>query len=191
MVSSDVKVKTELADKANLPEATRQIIGDKPVYNFAVTSGSKTVTSLGAGKATISLPYTLSANERASQVLVYMINAKGEPELVKNCKYDPETKTVSFTTAQTGKYALAYQSLSFKDFSPSANYASAVEFVTARKLFSNTAEDTFSPNKGMTRGMFVSVLASLEGINTAKFSSTKFKDLSSTVRQLGQPKRAL
>lgn len=35
----------------------------------------------------------------------------------------------------------------------------AIEYVTDKALFNGTTATTFSPNEGMTRGMFVTVLA--------------------------------
>jgi len=58
----------------------------------------------------------------------------------------------------------------FHDISPGAWYAPYVRVVFDRNLFSGTSTNTFSPQNGMTRAMFVQVLANLEGVNLTPFS---------------------
>ena len=45
--------------------------------------------------------------------------------------------------------------------------ADAIAFVSARGLFIGTGENQFSPNVAMTRNMFVTVLARLNGVDTS------------------------
>ena len=53
----------------------------------------------------------------------------------------------------------------------------AVEFVTARELFSGTGQNSFSPNSGMTRGMLVTVLGRLSGVEAGDIKSKQFMDV--------------
>ena len=55
----------------------------------------------------------------------------------------------------------------FVDVSDNAWYASAVNYVVDKGLMNGTGEDKFSPNADTTRGMIVTVLARLDGKNTA------------------------
>ena len=55
----------------------------------------------------------------------------------------------------------------FVDVSDNAWYASAVDYVVDKGLMNGTGEDKFSPNADTTRGMIVTVLARLDGKNTA------------------------
>lgn len=55
----------------------------------------------------------------------------------------------------------------FADVSGNAWYASAVNYVVDKGLMNGTGEDKFSPNADTTRGMIVTVLARLDGKNTA------------------------
>ena len=55
----------------------------------------------------------------------------------------------------------------FVDVSGTAWYASAVNYVVDKGLMNGTGEDKFSPNADTTRGMIVTVLARLDGKNTA------------------------
>ena len=53
------------------------------------------------------------------------------------------------------------------DVSDNAWYASAVDYVVDKGLMNGRGEDKFSPNADTTRGMIVTVLARLDGKNTA------------------------
>lgn len=50
-------------------------------------------------------------------------------------------------------------------------------FVVSRGLLNGTSETTFSPNTGMTRGMFVTALGRLAGVDPADYQSGKFTDV--------------
>ena len=59
------------------------------------------------------------------------------------------------------------QTPAFRDVSPSAWYAAAVNYVFAKGLMNGTGEGKFSPNADTTRGMIVTILARLNGQSTA------------------------
>ena len=67
----------------------------------------------------------------------------------------------------------------FKDVSVDAWYYSAVDYAYSNALFSGTTATTFSPDVAMTRGMFVTVLGRLAGVNAASWASntSQFKDV--------------
>ena len=50
-------------------------------------------------------------------------------------------------------------------------------FTVSRGLFSGTSETTFSPNTTLTRGMFVTALGRLAGINPADYQTGTFTDV--------------
>ncbi|WP_138754505.1 immunoglobulin-like domain-containing protein [Paenibacillus sinopodophylli] len=54
----------------------------------------------------------------------------------------------------------------------------SIEFVTARELFSGTAAEVFSPNQAMTRGMLVTVLGKLWGVDSGNAPASRFTDVS-------------
>ncbi|MCL2406970.1 MAG: S8 family serine peptidase [Defluviitaleaceae bacterium] len=69
--------------------------------------------------------------------------------------------------------------LSFIDVDEDAWYADAVAFVVANGLFHGTSEYEFSPQIGMTRGMFVQVLANMAGVdlNAPELDASIFSDV--------------
>ena len=70
------------------------------------------------------------------------------------------------------------QALPFEDVRSSDWFAKAVEYVYSHNLFSGTSATTFTPNGTMTRGMFVTVLGRMAGVNPGDYSGeTPFTDV--------------
>jgi uncharacterized repeat protein (TIGR02543 family) len=68
--------------------------------------------------------------------------------------------------------------ISFTDVNQSDWFYSAVQEAVVSGLFNGTGNDTFSPNGSMNRGMFMTVLGRLAGINPAEYSSSSgFSDV--------------
>ena len=57
----------------------------------------------------------------------------------------------------------AAQVTDFKDLKSTAWYYQAVDYATREGIFAGTSETTFSPEQGMTRGMFVTALGRMAG----------------------------
>ena len=56
----------------------------------------------------------------------------------------------------------------------------AIEYVTDKALFNGTTATTFSPNEGMTRGMFVTVLGRMAGADISAYNTqSQFADVDS------------
>ena len=72
-----------------------------------------------------------------------------------------------FTTGIAADYRIVNAKGIFDDVMADDWYADSVAFVTARGLFSGTDEAVFSPDAPMTRGMLMTVLARLDGADTA------------------------
>ena len=65
----------------------------------------------------------------------------------------------------------------FKDVPEGKWYYDAVYYCVENNLFSGTSETTFSPNSGMTRAMFVTVLASKENVDKTQYTTSSFSDV--------------
>ena len=173
-----VTISAEKVDSKALPEATRQEIGDAPVYDLKILGSKGTIADFKDGKATVSVPYELKGGESASQVAVYYINDAGD--LVKmKCTYDPAAKTATFTTDHFSYYAVVIESknTSFTDVKKTAYYYDAVSFAVKKGLFNGTTSTTFSPDTGMTRAMFITALGRANGVNAASYEKTNFSDV--------------
>jgi uncharacterized repeat protein (TIGR02543 family) len=65
----------------------------------------------------------------------------------------------------------------FSDVGNSAWYYGDVEYAHTRGLFSGTSDSTFDPSATMTRGMIVTVLGRLRGVDTSSYGISSFGDV--------------
>jgi uncharacterized repeat protein (TIGR02543 family) len=174
----EVTLSVERLNASALPEEARQKVGDAPVYDLKVLGANGAVTSFNGGTATVSVPYELKPGESADQVTVYYIDSAGN--LVKmNCVYDAATKTARFPTDHFSYYAVVVEKGTdrFTDVSKTAWYYDAVSFAVGKGLFNGTSETAFSPNAGMTRAMFVTVLGRAGGVKAEDYTASGFSDV--------------
>lgn len=73
--------------------------------------------------------------------------------------------------------ASAASAADFTDVKPTAWYYGAVDYAARENLFAGTGNGKFSPNVGMTRGMFVTVLGRRAGVSDAKPFTSRFSDV--------------
>ncbi len=177
--AGDVNITASKVDPASLPEGTKQIVGDRPVFNFSVISGNQTISQFG-GNVTASVPYTPKPGEDPNSIVVYYINSQGQPEMVSNCAYDPATGTVSFTTDHFSQYAVGYNEVAFKDVSEKAWYSDAVGFAAARGIVTGTGNGNFDPTGKLTRGQLLVMLMRAYGIEPDTDLSINFSDAGNT-----------
>ncbi|HEX2945915.1 MAG TPA: YDG domain-containing protein [Clostridia bacterium] len=177
--AGDVKISVSKVDTATLSSEAKNTVGDRPVFNFNVSSGDKTISQFG-GNVTVSIPYTPKAGEDSNAIVIYYINSEGKPEEVGNCAYDPATGTIRFTTSHFSTYAVGYNKVSFKDVPANALYAKAVGFVAARGITDGTGNGNFSPEAKLTRGQLLVMLMRAYGINPDKAPKDNFADAGNT-----------
>ena len=177
--AGDVKVAVARVDLGTLSQQSRDAIGDRPVYNFSVTSGDKTISQFG-GEVTVEVAYTLKTGEDPNSIVIYYINAQGNLEPVSNCYYDAASGKVRFTTNHFSKYAVGYNPITFKDVSANSWYSKSVAFVAARGILVNSQVNTFGPGVKMTRGEFITILLKAYGIEPEGASAANFSDAGDT-----------
>jgi len=174
-----VKITSAIADTAGLSEEARQAVGDHPVYNFSVTSGDKTISQFG-GNVTVAVPYTPKAGEDLNAIVIYYINAEGKPEVVSNCKYDPATGKISFTTNHFSIFAVGYNKPVFSDVEAAARYSDAVTYISARGIAVGTGDKRFAPEGKLTRGQFLVMVMKAYGIAPEENAKDNFADAGDT-----------
>ncbi len=93
-------------------------------------------------------------------------------------KIEVETEDGGFTASCTVTVEEQEElvEIPFRDVSDSAWYRKAVGYAWENNLFSGTSDTTFSPDTGMTRGMFVTVLGRKTGIDTDDYMRYRFLD---------------
>jgi hypothetical protein len=65
----------------------------------------------------------------------------------------------------------------FSDVRPADWFFADVEYAVKNGLFNGTSATTFSPNATMTRGMIVTVLGRLSGVDESEFTDGGFSDV--------------
>jgi hypothetical protein len=160
--SSSVEIVIENVASNKLTDEQKSITEGNVVYDISIISAGKKISSFGGEKITISLPYDLKDGQLNEKVSVWYMNDNGELEKI-NCTYDEKTGLATFTTDHLSYYVVAYDnSISFADVKEIDWFYKYVSYVTGRGLFSGTSENTFSPNKNMTRAMVATVLYRLD-----------------------------
>lgn len=172
--TGDIKIAASKVDASTLSAEAKAEVGDRPVYNFTVTSGDKTISEFG-GTVNVSVPYTPKQGEDTNAIVIYYVNAKGELEMVKNCVYDPSTGKVTFGTTHFSTYAVGYNKVAFQDVS--GWYADYVSYLVARDIIKGKAEGIFAPNANITRAEFVQILANMAGANLSQYTKSSFGDV--------------
>ena len=157
-------------------------IGNRPVYDISlweVKNGKETKLSNLNGKTiSIAIPYTPAKNEQTGNLYAVSVDGNGKPQWITKSNYDADQKAVIFELTQPGVYGVGYDA-KMPAFTDIENHWAKdnILFVVSRGLLNGTSETTFSPNTGMTRGMFVTALGRLAGVDPADYQSGKFTDV--------------
>ncbi|HWQ30732.1 MAG TPA: leucine-rich repeat protein, partial [Negativicutes bacterium] len=177
--TEDIKVTIAKIEASTLSEEARQAIGDRPVYDFSVKSGDKTISRFD-GSVTVSVPYTPKEGEDLNAIVIYYINAEGKPEVVSNCAYDSQTGKITFTTNHFSIYAIGYNKQSFTDVPEDAWYSKAVAFTAARNITAGTGNGRFEPEGSLSRGQFLVMVMRAYGIAPEENAKDNFIDAGNT-----------
>ena len=168
---------TRLTDTASLSGEARAVVGDRPVFRLTATYRGGQVTDFGAGSVFVEIPYTLQKGELASNVYAIYVDDNGKVTYLTNSIYDAKRGVVMFTTNHFSLYGIGYKApATFSDIKD--HWAEDdIQFVAARGLLNGTGNNQFSPDGAMTRGMFVTALGRLAGIDPAGCQSGTFTDV--------------
>jgi len=143
-----------------------------------VTSGGEKISTF-AGKVTVSVPYTPQDGEDTEAIVIYYINAAGEPVMVSNCAYDSASGTVTFKTDHFSTYAVGYNKLFFDDVADDAWYSQAVSFAAARGITTGAGNNLFKPDAALTRAQFMVMVMRANNILPVGSTKDNFADAGS------------
>lgn len=159
-----------IASKAEntITEIQKELIGDAPVYEISIMSGSDRLREFGGGILTIQLPYTLKQGEYPDGIIVWYVDEKGKLYEV-DTQYDVKTQKVTFVTNHLSNYAIGYQEERiwknpYGDVDDQKWYYDAVKFVSSKKYMNGVAEDQFAPDDVLNRAMLVNILYKMENM---------------------------
>ncbi len=170
----DVKITVSAVATSTLSAQQQAAVLGHPVYNFSIMVGKNTVSSFGDGKAKISIPYTPAAGENPNNIVIYYLSNDGKVQKKPTCQY--KNGQITFITNHFSKFAIAHNPITFNDISKHWG-EDAINFVAARELFGGIGNDKFDPNGVMTRAMFATVIARLEGANLSEYTKSNFTDV--------------
>lgn len=173
--TGDIKITAAKLDTSKLSDAEKKQIGNRPVYEFTVTNGSKTISDFH-GRVSVSIPYTPASGEDPSALIIYYLDSNGKLEMVKDCKYDSTAGTVVFSTNHFSKYVIGYQEVSFQDVNGHWSETN-IRYLSARGIINGKAENKFMPNDSITRAEFVTILGNKLGVDFSKYSQSSFSDV--------------
>ncbi len=176
--SGDVTVGIGAVDKTTLSADEQKVVGSRPVYSFSVTVGNTKVSEFG-GSVTVSVPYTLGANEDPNAIVVYYIDASGKLQPMQG-KYDTKTGAVTFETTHFSEYMIGYNKVTFNDVPSTAWYSDAVTFIAARSIATGTGNGSFSPDAKLTRGEFLVMMMRAYSISADTNPTDNFEDAGNT-----------
>lgn len=177
--TEDIKITITGVEVSSLTPEVQRLIGDRPVYDITVTVGGKVISRFEGG-VMVSVPYIPKEGEDANSIIIYYINASGEPEVVTNSVYDPATGRITFSTRHFSLYGIGYNKMSFKDVPENAWYSKAVTFIAARGISTGTGDGNFSPEAKLTRGQFMVMLMKAYGIAPDTDAKDNFADAGNT-----------
>ena len=156
-------------------------IGNRPVYDITlweVKNGKETAVNLSGKTVSIAIPYTPAKNEQPGNLYAVYVDGNGKVQWLTKSSYDADQKAVIFVAEHFSIYGIGYknQATAFTDVNN--HWAKDnILFVVSRGLLSGTSATTFSPNTGMTRGMFVTALGRLAGVDPTDYQANRFTDV--------------
>ena len=157
-------------------------VGTRPVYDISLwemKNGKETKQiSLNGKGISIAIPYAPEKNEQTGNLYAVYVYENGKVQWITKSSYDADQKAVIFEAEHFSIYGIGYKN-PVPAFTDIQNHWAAdnILFVASRGLLSGTSDTTFSPNTGMTRGMFVTALGRLTGINPDSYKTGKFTDV--------------
>ena len=184
---ADVQLSATRTDRSTLTGEANKAIGSRPVFNLRVNYGNgKAVSSFGAGSVSVTIPYTLGANEKAENVQAVHVDSEGKVHWLTYSAYDSAEKVLRFSTSHFSTYGIGYKQANTTFADIADHWAKDdISFVVNRGLFSGTSETKFSPNTAMTRGMFVTTLGRLANADVRGYAKSSFSDVKGAAYYMG------
>lgn len=166
----------------NTSSGAKKMIGSRPMYDIIISyikdSKMATISAFEGGIATISIPYTPEKGEVIRYLHGVYVDNKGNATRIQGSGYDANAGAVLIPTDHLSMYGVGYTDISTKFTDISSHWAKeAIDYVVGRGLISGTKETTFAPSASMTRGILVTALGRLHGVDTKLYTTNSFTDV--------------
>ena len=128
--------------------------------------------------AMISIPYTPGRNEAAGYLYGVYVDGSGNATCIPGSAYDANAGAILIPTGHLSVYGVGYTAPSAKLTDIGSHWSKdSIDYVVGRGLLSSTSETTFAPNTAMTRGMLVTALGRLAGVDVKAYTTNNFTDV--------------
>ncbi|WP_305205619.1 S-layer homology domain-containing protein, partial [Faecalibaculum rodentium] len=180
--NGDVIFRVKKTDPSGLSKEAKAAIGTRPVYDLSLVylSGGKEtpITDFDGHTIAVRLPYAPAKDEKTGNLYAVYVDGKGKVEWLTKSSYDPDLGTVVFEAGHFSIYGIGYKN-PVPVFTDIKNHWAEdnIIFVASRGLLAGTGNNQFSPDTGMTRGMFVTALGRLADIDPNSYKTGKFTDV--------------
>ena len=166
-----------------LSKAAKALLGNRPVYSITISYTDKhgktqNISSLGSGKATLSIPYTPGKNEAVGYLFGVYVDGAGNATQIPSSAYDSNSRSLLLGTNHFSVYGVGYEAPSAKFTDISTHWGKeSIDYVVGRGLLSGTSKTTFAPDTAMTREMMVTALGRLTGVDVKAYTTNSFTDV--------------
>lgn len=136
------------------------------------------ISELNNGNVRLSIPYTSDKNEAVGYLFGIKADGKGSVNRIFSSIYDVNNKKVIIDSNIVATYGVGYTAPSARFTDISEHWAKEnIDYIVGRDLFKGTADNTFSPDLIISRGMMVTVLGRLTEANVSIYNTSSFTDV--------------
>lgn len=122
------------------------------------------------------LPYEKPVVNK-DKITVILVREDGTKEAIGGI-YDSATRTVKFTTNQSGKFTVEEGTREFKDISNYKWAEEAIESMAVKGIINGKSKDKFAPKDNITRAEFAALVSRMLKLNEDTNKDIPFKDVS-------------
>ena len=162
-----------LGNKIN-EDVKTNIKNDKDGLSLGFKLGNKEQTQLQKA-IKVTLPYDKKV-ENSDKITAILIKEDGTKEAIGGV-YDEATKTVKFTTNQSGKFIVEEGIKEFKDTVNHKWAEEAIESMAVKGIIGGKSEDKFDPSANITRAEFAALASRMLKLNENTSEDTPFTDV--------------
>lgn len=182
---ADVNITVVKQDNNKLTASIKHLIGERPVFSLTASYGSKRVSDFGTGLVSVTIPYTLQAGEKASDLFAVYIDEAGNAAAIANSVYDAENKLLRFTTNHFSLYGVGYNAAA--NFNDILNHWAKddIQFMVNRGLLAGTNDVSFSPDAAVSRGTLAAILGRMANADISGYTKSSFTDVKKDAYYMG------
>ena len=165
-----------------VPTQASAAVGSRPIYDITLWEVKGTtqtqITNLNGKTISIAIPYTPAEGESTGNLYAVCADGTEDVEWITKSSYDPDRKAVLLEAAHLSIYGVGYKPLSPSFTDINGHWAKEdILFAAGRGLFLDTEESTFGPDTPLTRGMLVTALGRMEGVDPVAYQNGTFTDV--------------